>query len=366
MCKANRERCAAVLAGLALPLAGLWLSGCSSSPPVRVAASERKLTQIPSSPEHRIIRSTGLIEALEWQSIRVPQLAGTSGKITLTRLIPNGKKVSKNELLVEFDRTSLLDEERDAKALLNDLSHQLEEKRAQVKSDAAKRVSLLREAEADLEKAQLQLRKGPVLSEIDRLKNEAKADFSKQRVDSLIKSDEQRHRSEAAAVRVLELKRDRQQVTLERIQSNLDRLVIKAPQDGMVALENTWRQGSMGPPQEGDQVWPGMPVLRIFNPSTMVVNTTIDEPDFASVSKATRAHVYLDAYPGVVFDAVLQSASPVATAGIDSPVRNFTAVYRVEQQSPQLLPDLSAALEIVTDSPSLHTRVAPSPGRASP
>jgi len=346
MLEAMRERCAAVQVGLALAIAGLWVAGCTQSQPTRATAAESRPATFSSPPERGVIRSTGLIEALEWQSIRVPQLSGSSGRITLTRLIPNGKKVAKGDLLAEFDRTSLLDEERDAKAQLSDLTHQLEERRAQVKSEAAKRTSQLREAEADLEKAQLQLRKGPVLSEIDRLKNEAKAETAAQRVESLKKSAEFRDRSEAASVRVLELKRDRQQVSLERIQSNLDRLVIKAPQDGMVALENTWRQGSMGPPQEGDQVWPGMPILRIFNPSTMVVNATIDEPDFASVSKATHAKVYLDAYPGVVFDAVLQSASPVATAGIDSPVRTFTAIFRVEQQSPQLLPDLSAALEI--------------------
>jgi HlyD family secretion protein len=342
MLRTKRARLASKLAGLVLSLAAL--SGCSSPPAVRVSAETRP--PVTKVQEAGVVRSTGLIEALEWQSIRVPQLSGTGGQITLTRLIPNGRRVAKGDLLVEFDRTNLLDQERDAKALLSDLSHQLEERRAQVKSEAAKRLSQLREAEADLEKAQLQLRKGPVLSEIDRLKNEAKATYSQQRVESLKKSSEFRDRSEAASVRVLELKRDRQQVTLERIQSNLDRLLIKAPQDGMVALENTWRQGSMGPPQEGDQMWPGLPVLRIFNPSTMVVNTTIDEPDFAVVSKATRARVFLDAYPGVAFDAVLQSASPIATAGIDSPVRTFTAVFRIEQQSPQLLPDLSAALEI--------------------
>jgi hypothetical protein len=78
----------------------------------------------------------------------------------------------------------------------------------------------------------------------------------------------------------------------------------------------------------------------------MIVQATVDEPDFAAVANATHARVYLDAYPGVSFDATLQSASPIATAGVDSPVRNFVAIFRIEQQSPQLLPDLSAALEI--------------------
>ena len=40
---------------------------------------------------------------------------------------------------------------------------------------------------------------------------------------------------------------------------------------------------------------------------------------------AKRARIFLDAYPGEAFDATLLSASPVATAGLDSPVRNFLA-----------------------------------------
>jgi multidrug efflux pump subunit AcrA (membrane-fusion protein) len=301
-------------------------------------------------PGSAVVRATGIVQALESQSVRTPQMTGTSGpggsQITLTRIVPNGSKVSKGDILVEFDRLTLLDQERDAKALLDDLGHQLEQRKAEVRSLQATRASQIREAQADLEKAQLQLKKGPVLSDLDRQKNEAKADNSKLRLASLNKSDEWRTKSEEASVRILDLKLQRQQVTLERLHANLERLVIKAPQDGMVSHEITWRMGNMGPPQVGDRMWPGMPLLRIFNPAKMVVQVTVDEPDFASVANATHARVYLDAYPGVTFDATLQSASPVATAGLDSPVRNFVAIYRIEQQSPQLLPDLSAALEI--------------------
>ena len=67
-------------------------------------------------------------------------------------------------------------------------------------------------------------------------------------------------------VRIQELKADRQKVTLERTRSNLEKLQIRAPQDGMVALENTWRSGSMGPAREGDDLYPGMPLIKIFNP----------------------------------------------------------------------------------------------------
>ncbi|HWR50992.1 MAG TPA: HlyD family efflux transporter periplasmic adaptor subunit [Bryobacteraceae bacterium] len=344
--------------------AGLMLSGCSrgrNAPESR--QSERAATNagLPDTGPGRqawhrdahLIRATGVVRALEWQSIRVPHMSGVGGfEMVLTKLIPNGASVSKGDVLVEFDRLNLLDQERDAVALLEDLAHQLDERKAQVDSLQATRGSQIRETQADLERAALQLRKKEVLSDIDRMKNEAKVENAQLRLDRLKQSDTLRGKAEQASIRILELKHQRQQVTLERLRTNLDRLLIKAPQSGMVAYENTWRQGSMGPPQVGDRMWPGMPVVRIFNPARMVVQATVDEPDFASVSEATRARVYLDAYPGELFDATLESASPVATAGLDSPVRNFVAIFNIKQQSPRLLPDLSAALEI--DPPSPH------------
>ena len=54
-----------------------------------------------------------------------------------------------------------------------------------------------------------------------------------------------------------------------------------------------------------------MPLVRIFNPTEMVVQATVDEPDFAAISSAKTARVYLDAYSGEMFTATLQSATPL-------------------------------------------------------
>jgi HlyD family secretion protein len=337
--------------------AGFLCSSCSrqaksAEPSKTIAKAPAVADKVPVSASG-IVRATGLVQALEWQSVRAPQLTGvTGGDMILTGLIPNGSKVSKGDVIIEFDRLNLLDQERDSVATLENLQHQLEERKAQVASLQATRGSQVREAEADLARAKLQLRRGPVLSDIDRKKNEAKAGDASARVESLGKSDALRAKSEEASIKILDLKVQRQRVTLERLRMNLDRLMIRAPQDGMVSYETTWRQGSMGPPQVGDRMWPGMPIVRIFNPARMIVQATVDEPDFVSVSKASRARVFLDAYPNESFEATLQSASPVATAGIDTPVRNFTVVFRIENQSAKVLPDLSAALEIEKQSPA--------------
>jgi multidrug resistance efflux pump len=165
-------------------------------------------------------------------------------------------------------------------------------------------------------------------------------------VESLQKSHAARIRAEAAALRVFELQRDRQKVALERAKTNADKLTIKAPLSGMVALENIWKGGSMGHAQEGDQLFGGQPLLKIFDPSEMVVETQVGEPDGARLTLGLRARVRLDAYPDLELDAEFVSSSPVAVTALGSPVKNFNARFRLLKLDPRLLPDLSAAVII--------------------
>jgi len=224
-----------------------------------------------------------MIQALQSVSIRVPQISAQSGRVTLAALIPNGTTVAKGDTLAEFDQTTVLDEERDYKGKLSEATFQLEERQAKARSDAAKRGALLTEAEADLAKARLQLRKAIILSEIDRRKNETLAESAIARVASLKKSNGLRDSEDTAAIGVLEKKKERIALQLQRIQANLEKLVIKAPHGGMIALENTWRNGSMGPAQEGDMLSPGQPVLRLFDPGEMVVEGTESEADVSAI-----------------------------------------------------------------------------------
>jgi HlyD family secretion protein len=190
----------------------------------------------------------------------------------------------------------------------------------------------------------LELRKGPLLSEIDRLKNEVKAEAAREHVASLKKSSGFHDQADAAAVRILELQRDRQKVGLDRALSNAEKLQVHATLDGMVALENVWRNNSMGKAQEGDQLWPSQPLIRLFDPSEMEVRVQVAEPDDGVLIPGCRATVRLDAYPELTFDAHMISASPVAASALGSPIKTFSAIFRLDRSDSHLLPDLSAAV----------------------
>jgi len=295
------------------------------------------------------------VEAVNALTIRVPQIESQVAELTLIKLIPGGAEVKTGDLLAEFDRTKELDNAREAQAKYEDLQHQVDQRMAQHRADAEKRSADMQQAEADLSKAALALRKGPILSEIDRLKNEAKLKDAQAHVASLKRSHQFHDVAETADLKILELQRDRQKVAWERARANADKLVLKAPLPGMVAKENSWHNENYGPAQEGDQLSPGAPLLRIFDPSEMAVQVSVGEPDGAALGEGSKATVRLDAYPDLIFKAHFDSASPVATALLGSLVRSFSARFRLDEHDPHLLPDLSAAvdLDVIDKQPSL-------------
>jgi multidrug resistance efflux pump len=270
--------------------------------------------------------------------------------MTLTKLIPNGSKVKAGDLLAVFDSTQQVDQARDARARFDDLGHQVEQKRAQNRADAEKRISDLRQAEADLAKAAIELQKGPVLSDIDRLKAEVRLSSARTHVDSLAKSNAAHDKSDAASLRILELQRDRQKVMLERTQSNMAKLELHTPLSGVVAHQSLYRNRSLGHAQEGDQLYSGQPVVSVFDPAEMLVRCAVGEPDGAALVPGSKATVYFDAYPDLAIPAHFEFASPVASSALGSPVKTFAAVFKLDQSNPHLMPDLSAA--VVLEAPA--------------
>jgi HlyD family secretion protein len=326
-----------------------FFTSCAQPPAPTVTHAAEGGTE-PASRLKREIRLTGIVEAVRSSKIIVPQLVGQGGPMTLTRLIPNGSQVKQDDLLAVFDSTTQVDAARAALAKYEDLGHQVEQKRAQIRADAEKRAADLKQAEGDLAKAEMDLKKGPVQSEIERLQTEVKVAKGKEQVASLKKSIELYNKADAAALRIAELQRDRQKVALERAESNMARLQVKASIAGMVAHQTLYRNNSMGKPQEGDQLFRGQPLVSIFDPKEMLVRCAVGEPDGAALVQGTRATVYLDAYPDLKLSAHFEFASPVASSALGSPIKTFGAVFRLDQSDPRLMPDLSAA--VVLEAPA--------------
>ena len=334
---------------LALPVSLLLLTSCGR-PTQPVHAASPKVVPLPQD-EKREVRVTGIVQAVHSSKVLVPQIAGNYSRMTLTHIIPNGTQVQADDPIASFDATAQMDAARDAQAKFDDLGHQADQKRAQNRADREKRATDLLQAQADLAKAEIDLRKESVLGEIEKLQDQEKARIARVHVESFKKSNAFHDQADDANLRYMELQRDRQKVAMERAKANIDKLEVKAPLAGMAAQENLSRGNSFGHAQEGDQLWRGQALVSIFDPTEMMVRCNIGEPDIAAIVPGGKAKVYLDAYPDLVFPAHVEFVSPVAAAGLGTPIKTFVAVFRIDKTDPHLLPDLSAAILIEPPAP---------------
>jgi multidrug resistance efflux pump len=286
------------------------------------------------------------VEAVRATRVAVPGLTGQNNRLTLTRLIPNGSHVEVGDLVAEFDPFEQIDALRAARAKADDLDHQVRQKIAQNRTETEKRRSDLRQAEADLGKALLEVGKAEILPEIPKQQNQIRADMARGRVESLRVSHGFKDQIGDAALKILELQLERQRVAMERAQSNIDVMRVKAPITGLISHATMYRSGSMVRPQEGDQMSRGNALVNIFDPAEMLVKCLVGEPDRVLLEPGARAKIYLDAYPDLELSGHFESASPIATSALGTNIKTFTAIFRIDEGDPRLLPDLSAAVVI--------------------
>jgi HlyD family secretion protein len=279
----------------------------------------------------------------------VPQVTGPTFRMTLTRLIPNGATVARGDLIAEFDPIEQIDQARESSARFQDLANQVRQRQADNAANVEKRRSEREQADADLAKARLDESKAPVLGDIEAKQNTIRAAKAAARVESLRRTHPQEERADQAALRILELQRDRQKAAQDRALANIEKLRVRAPLAGIVAHSTFYNNGAMVRPQEGDQMTRNNTFLNIFDPAEMLVRANVAEPDGALLHPGLEVMVYVDAYPDMALPARFVAASPVAASpGVGRGVKTFTAVFRLGGSDPRLMPDLSAA--VVFDS----------------
>src|SRR5437764_1698649 len=140
------------LRAVALLTLGAALGSCNRLRTPGSPATPSAATQISANPPaSRPLRTVGTIAAQKALTILVPRISGQGGPITLTALIASGVQVKAGDVVAEFDSTAQVKAERDAQAKFDDLSHQVDQKIADARSNAAKRSTELVQAQADLD-----------------------------------------------------------------------------------------------------------------------------------------------------------------------------------------------------------------------
>jgi HlyD family secretion protein len=296
----------------------------------------------------RSVRLSGTVEAVEATTIAAPRLAGQNNNtLVITALVRAGQTVHPGDLLVEFDRQDQIRNSLDRQAELNDLQQQILKRQAQEDAARAADDSTLMQAASATSRAELEMLKNEMLPKVQAEKNTLALEEARARLKALKQTYDLKRQAAQADIKVLEIRRDRAANAMRQAASNADRMQIKSAISGIAVIKTTWKGSNMSELQEGDEVRPGVPVVDVVNPATMRVRARVNQTDIRELKNGQIVRVGLDAYPDLSFSGTVGQISPVGVQSSLSPkVRNFVVLVSVQGAHPNLMPDLTASLDV--------------------
>ena len=297
----------------------------------------------------RSVRLSGTVEAVEATSIAAPRLSGqNNNSLVIMRLIKAGTTVKPGDPLIEFDRQDQVRNALDRQAELTDFDQQIKKKQADENAARATDDSTMIQAQSTRERARLELVKNEMLPRIQAEKNTLAFEEAEARLKQLQETYDLKRRAATADIKILEIRRDRSETNMKQAESNADRMLIRSPLPGVAVVKTTWKNGgNMVEFMEGDEVRPGQPVVEVVNPAVMRVRARVNQADMNDLRVGQRVRVGLDAYPDLAFDGTVDQISPIGQQSSLSPkVRNFIVLVLVKSAHPNLMPDLTASLDV--------------------
>ena len=299
----------------------------------------QRQVQIPTTKVKKgdvVVRSytRGELRAVRSATLTAPNLFGT---VQVTRLAPLGAFAREKDLVVEFDDSEVLSRLEEKELELEQIDEQIKK----AKADLAMRnnqdqVDLLR-ARYAVRRAELEVKRNELISQIDAKKNVLNLEEARRRLQQLEVNIKGQLEQAEAELAVLQERRNRAVLELNREKQRLSQVKLLAPISGLVSVRQNssgFRMFGMQSPdiREGDQVQPGMPVADVLDLSELEISAKVGELDRANLHEGQEALITLDAIPEKRFRGRIKNLSGTATANVFSsdPGKKFDVNFSVD------------------------------------
>jgi multidrug resistance efflux pump len=300
-----------------------------------------------------VLRVSGMTGSPTASMLLAPRMPGRRSygnySLVLDFLVEGGARVKAGDVVASFDRIHMINQVDDRRAQVVQHEAMIQKLRANLDVKRAEHEQLVRVAKAKVDTALLDLKTAPVRSEIEIENFRLNRDEARAHHAELLKQSKLMEVSERAAIRKYELDLADEQLELKRAQSNLDRMVLRAPIDGLVVLATIRRGSERVQVEAGDQIGSGQSVAQIVDTDSIVVDARVNQADAEKIQPGMKARVRLDAYPG------LELPGKVATVGYHAQshgfrpdwVRSMPVRIEIDAEDPRVIPDLSASADVV-------------------
>jgi HlyD family secretion protein len=260
--------------------------------------------------------------------------------------------VKKGDVVAGFDRQNMENRLDDFRAGVRQAEASMRRFHAELEVARKAHEHAIRVAKSELDKARLDLKTIPVRSAIQTETLKLAAEEAEARHGQIAKEAKDLEDSLRAQLRVAELTLAEAKIEFQRVERDVDRMLMKAPIDGLVVMQTTWRGGDMGQIQVGDQVYPGQGFMRIVDPSSMVVSASVNQVDAELLRIGAPARVKFDAYPDLELPARVYSIGAITKGGgfRGEFVKEIPVNLKLERMDSRVIPDLSVSVDVVVSS----------------
>ena len=324
---------------------------------------------------HATVRVNGTVNAQNFAALMAPRILGSRSnmnrggmgggpggdfRLVLLKLAKPGIHVKSGDVVAEFDPQSQLQRLDDYKDSAVQQENMVKKMLANLAAVKEAHDQSVRSAKADWDKAVLDLKTADVRSAIDAEKFKLTVEEDAAKYKQLVAEASLVDESQRAQIRSSQLNRDQSKIEVARADANVKKMSVKAPMDGIVVMQSIVRNGEFGQIREGDQVAAGQPFVQIVDPTSMVLNATVNQVDAEKLRLGMKSVINLDAYPDIELPGTLVGIGAMAKAS------TFRARYvgeipirvKLEKTDSRVIPDLTGSAEIILNS-ERNTMIAP-------
>lgn len=291
------------------------------------------------------VYTTGELRPTKSTLLMAPPVVG-GGALQIVRLAKTGTRVNPGDIVIEFDPSEQQYKLEQARSEVAEAEQQIAKSKADAAvSTAEDKVSLLK-ARYDVRRAELDVSRNELLSTIDAQKNNLALDEARRRLAQLDQDVKSRVASNAAALAVLQEKRNKALLSMQQAQQAIDSLKVKAAIGGVVAVKDNmdamggfFFTGMVLPEyREGDVVRPGRSVAEVLETADMEIKAKITENDRGNVNPGQPVEVRIDSYPGLVLPGKVKTVAGLATGNWWSAdgTRKFDASFQIDKPDQRL------------------------------
>ena len=309
---------------------------------------------VTKGPLNLTVHAEGDLRAGRTMTLMAPPVGGM---LRIVTMVTTGQSVKAGDVVVEFDPADQIFAVNQAKTEVGEASQEIVKMKADAAAQAAQDQVALLTARFDVRRAELDVSGNEFVGAIDAQKNQLSLEEARRRLAQLEEDVKSRAETNKASLAVVEEKRNKAMLAMQRAQSVIDSLLLKSPLDGIVMVkENRDAMGGMmiwGMPmpeyRAGDSVWPGRPVVDAIENGRMELRAKVDENDRINLTEGQPAVIDVDTIPGRTFKAKVGALSAPARRSEwegQTATRQFDLSFAFEELDPRMKAGASARVTV--------------------